>query len=116
MFSYLQKVVKEEQHTDIEEFVCVLKNVTTYVMHVDPWSFEGFMGLIDEAYQVAKRNLLSICYINDKEQLSREVNTISHQIKLIPSYLYLKNYYKVSTTNIEDGNKVNSGYIKLVIE
>jgi len=65
---------------------------------------------------LAKKNLLSICYINDKEQLAREVNTISHQIKLIPSYLYLKNYDKVSTTNVEDGNKVDSRYIKSVIE
>ncbi len=108
-------MIKEEQTADIEEFVSVLKHITTYVMHIDPWSFEGFMVLLDEAYIIAKRNLLSISYINDKEQLSREVNTISHQIKLIPSYLYLKNYYKVSTIAVEDGNKVNSRYIKAVI-
>jgi len=69
-------------------------------MHIDPQSLEGFNILIAEAYEIAKRNLLSICYINDKEQLSREVNTISHQIKLIPSFLYLKNYSKINTIDV----------------
>jgi hypothetical protein len=59
---------------------------------------------------------LSICYISDKEQLSREVNTISHQIKLIPSYLYLQHYYKINTIDVEDGNKVDNRYIKAVID
>ena len=74
------------------------------------------MTLIEQCYGVAKHELLSICYISDKEQLSREVNTISHQIKLIPSYLYLKHYYRVSTTEVAQGNKVDSRYIRQVID
>jgi hypothetical protein len=117
VYSYMKKLIDEttNKEIDIEEFVSVLKSVTQYAMHVDPWSFEGFVQLIDEAYVISKKSLLSLTYESDKEQLSREVNTIGHQIKLIPSYIYLKNYLKVSTVSTEDGNKVDSAYIKSVI-
>lgn len=64
---------------------------------------------------MAKSNLLSICYLNNKEQLLQQANTISHQIKLIPSYLYLKHYYQISTVDVENGNKVNNKYIQALI-
>ena len=38
VYSYLKKIVREEKSIDIEEFVSVLKSVTTYVMHIDPQS------------------------------------------------------------------------------
>ncbi len=49
------------------------------------------MDLIDKGYQIAKKNLLDISDLIDTEWLYKDVNSISIQIKLIPSYLYLKN-------------------------
>jgi hypothetical protein len=60
-------------------------------MNVDPYSKVLFMDLIDKGYQIAKKNLLDISDLIDTEWLYKDVNSISIQIKLIPSYLYLKN-------------------------
>ena len=60
-------------------------------MNVDPFSKSFFLSLIDQVYQIAKIKLLDISYLNDKDWLYRDVNSISIQIKLIPTYLYLKN-------------------------
>lgn len=66
VYGYLKKIVGERDRIDIEEFVSVLKSVTTYVMHVDPQSYEAFVQLVEQGYQLAKQSLLSISYMNDK--------------------------------------------------
>lgn len=67
----MEKVILEEKTTDIEEIVCVLKSCILYCLHVDPWNKEKFIEIIERGYNIAKKNLLAISYLNDKEQLMR---------------------------------------------
>ena len=39
VYGYLKDIVARKDMMDIEEFVSVLKSVTTYVMHIDPQSY-----------------------------------------------------------------------------
>jgi hypothetical protein len=66
VYGYLKKIVGEKEENDIEEFVSVLKSVTAYVMHIDPQSYEAFVRLVSQGYDLAKQRLLSISYMNDK--------------------------------------------------